>query len=111
MKYLIARPIEGLSINGNEYLSDDKGNPLTFESREECSKFCKEIGLDDSYIWLDETKKDKTESIIKRIKELGGIEDSGNYSKYKEIRDILTKNISEIEATRINEILIRFFDV
>ena len=30
-KYFIARPINGISINGNEYLLDDDGKAVEFE--------------------------------------------------------------------------------
>ena len=51
-KYLIARPINGISINGNEYLLDKKdGEPLEFDTKEECIKHCESVGLDDSYVW------------------------------------------------------------
>ena len=53
--YLIARAINGISINGNEYLLDKKGGePLIFNTREECVKHCESVGLDDSYVWEEE---------------------------------------------------------
>ena len=54
MKYVIARAINGISINGNEYLLDKKdGEVLEFDTREECVKHCESVGLDDSYVWED----------------------------------------------------------
>ena len=53
MKYVIARPINGISINGNEYLMDSNNKILEFETRRECFEYCKSVGLDDSYIWED----------------------------------------------------------
>ena len=53
--YVIARPINGISINGNEYLLDKKdGDVLEFDTREECVKHCESVGLDDSYVWEEE---------------------------------------------------------
>ena len=37
--YKIARPINGISINGNEYLLNSKDQVMTFETREECIKY------------------------------------------------------------------------
>ena len=51
MKYVIARAINGISINGNEYLLDDNNKVLEFNTREECVKHCESVGLDDSYVW------------------------------------------------------------
>ena len=54
MKYVIARAINGISINGNEYLLDKKGGDvLEFDTRKECVKYCESVGLDDSYAWED----------------------------------------------------------
>ena len=52
--YLIFRPINGISINGNEYLLDDNNEVLKFNTRKECVKHCESVGLDDSYIWEEE---------------------------------------------------------
>lgn len=54
MKYVIARPINGISINGNEYLLDDNNEVLEFKTKEECVKYCESVGLDDSYVWEEE---------------------------------------------------------
>ena len=51
MKYVIARAINGISINGNEYLLDDDGEVLEFNTKKECVKYCESVGLDDSYVW------------------------------------------------------------
>ncbi len=32
MSYLIKRPMDGVSLNGGEYLLDDDGNEMIFES-------------------------------------------------------------------------------
>ena len=53
MKYVIARAINGISINGNEYLLDDNNEVLEFNTREESIKHCESVGLDDSYVWED----------------------------------------------------------
>ena len=54
MKYVIARPINGISLNGNEYLLDDNNEVLEFKTKEECIKHCESVGLDDSYVWEEE---------------------------------------------------------
>ena len=53
MKYVIARAINGISINGNEYLLDENGEVLEFNTREDCARHCESVGLDDSYVWED----------------------------------------------------------
>jgi len=40
-EYCIGRPIEGVSLNGNEYLLDDDGEVLRFESTDACLDFIK----------------------------------------------------------------------
>jgi hypothetical protein len=39
MMITISRPIEGISINGDEWLLDDSGNPLGFETMNEAIQF------------------------------------------------------------------------
>ena len=51
MVYVIARAINGVTINGNEYLLDEDGNMLTFNNREKCLEHCLSVGLDESYLW------------------------------------------------------------
>lgn len=57
MKYCIARPINGISLNGLEYLLDDYGEPYEFETREECLKVIKACVTEEEpeeYIWEKE---------------------------------------------------------
>jgi len=54
MKYLIARPINGISINGNEYLLDNNNKPMEFSNYDECLDFIKENITDEDpedFIW------------------------------------------------------------
>ena len=51
MKYLIARPINQISINGNEYLLDDFDNEISFRTKQAFIDYCKSVGLDESYVW------------------------------------------------------------
>ena len=54
MSYVIGRPIEGISLNGNEYLLDDKGEIKIFEEREDCLNFIKTHVTDENpedFIW------------------------------------------------------------
>lgn len=32
MRYIIGRPIEGVTLNGNEYVLDNDGNEMIFDS-------------------------------------------------------------------------------
>ena len=54
MKYAIARPINGVSINGNEYLLDDNNKILKFKTEKECVNYCRSVGLDESYVYMHE---------------------------------------------------------
>ena len=54
MKYVIARPIEGISLNGNEYLLNDDGSVMEFKDKENCLEFIKTMITDvdpEDYIW------------------------------------------------------------
>jgi hypothetical protein len=44
MKYIIARPINGISLNGDEYALDENGDVLTFSSVSEAKQFLYEHG-------------------------------------------------------------------
>lgn len=44
MSYFIARPINGISINGNEYVMDDSGHPMEFPSRQAALKLLLDHG-------------------------------------------------------------------
>ena len=56
MKYCIERAIEGISINGNEYLLDDNNEIIVFNAKKECLKYCLSVGLDETYIGLWEER-------------------------------------------------------
>ena len=61
-KYFIARPINGISINGNEYLLGDDGEAVEFETKEECMQHCRDVGLiekdsnDEYFVWEEEVE-------------------------------------------------------
>lgn len=50
MRYVIGRPIEGITLNGNEYVLDDDGELMTFDSEEDALDFLKACGLTDDDI-------------------------------------------------------------
>ena len=41
---MIGRPINGISINGNEYVCDEKGRAIVFEDENDARAFLKENG-------------------------------------------------------------------
>ena len=43
-EYFIGRAMEGISINGKEWLLDEKGNPLSFPSQDKAVRFLIENG-------------------------------------------------------------------
>lgn len=43
----VGRAIDGISINGLEWLLDDEGQTLKFESRNEAMSFLRDNGFDD----------------------------------------------------------------
>lgn len=45
MAVLIGRPINGISINGLEYVLDENGEPIKFETDEQARQFLKEHGI------------------------------------------------------------------
>ena len=50
MRYAIGRPIEGITLNGNEYVLDGDGELMTFDSEEDALDFLKACGLADDDI-------------------------------------------------------------
>ena len=53
-KYCIGRPVDGISLNGNEYLLDHKGDIMEFEDRESCLAYIYEYITDmnpEEYVW------------------------------------------------------------
>lgn len=47
---MIGRPINGISINGNEYACDEKGIAIVFEDKNDARAFLKENGYTDKNI-------------------------------------------------------------
>lgn len=47
---MIGRPINGISINGNEYVCDEKGRAIVFEDENDARAFLKENGYTDKNI-------------------------------------------------------------
>lgn len=39
MKFVIEKPINGISLNGNETLMNDKNEPMLFDSEEQAKNF------------------------------------------------------------------------
>ena len=60
MRYCIARPINGISINGNEYVLNEKdGDVRVWDSRESCLEFIKEnVNNDNPSDYLYEYEED-----------------------------------------------------
>ena len=55
--YKIARPINGISINGNEYLLNSKDQIMIFKTREECLEYVTKNITDknpEDYVWEEE---------------------------------------------------------
>jgi|GEM_PF-6054508 len=50
MRYAIGRPIEGVTLNGNEYVLDGDGKLMTFDSEEDALDFLKACGFTDKDI-------------------------------------------------------------
>ena len=42
MRYCIARPINGVTINGNEYVLNDSNEIMVFDTKKTCLGFIKE---------------------------------------------------------------------
>jgi len=45
-KFVIGRAINGISINGREFVCDEKNEPMLFESYAAAETFLKENGID-----------------------------------------------------------------
>jgi len=43
--YAVYRPINGISINGNEYLLDDNGKVMTWENKADTINFLITVGI------------------------------------------------------------------
>ena len=55
--YKIARPINVISINGNEYLLNSKDQIMIFKTREECLEYVTKNITDknpEDYVWEEE---------------------------------------------------------
>lgn len=46
-KFVIARAINGITLNGREYVCDEKDEPILFDSQDLALAFLKEKGIDD----------------------------------------------------------------
>ena len=54
MTYVIARPIKGISLNGNEYLLNNDGSVMEFKEKNDCLEFIKAMITDidpEDYLW------------------------------------------------------------
>jgi len=57
MKYMIGKSVNGISLNGNEYLLDDNGDIMKFDNKDNCLNFIKENITDENpedFLWNDE---------------------------------------------------------
>lgn len=50
LKYAIGRPINGITLNGNEYVLDENGEMTLFDSMEEAKSFLYRHGLSEEEI-------------------------------------------------------------
>lgn len=50
MKIIVGRAINGISINGLEYLTDNQGNTMTFKDVPEAKKFLLKNGVSEQII-------------------------------------------------------------
>lgn len=59
-KYKIARYINNITINGKEYILDDKNNIIEFNSVKLAKEYLKEHGIDDfNGFYFDEVNEDE----------------------------------------------------
>lgn len=60
----VSRAINGIGINGNEYLLDEHGKVKQFKSRKEAERFLLDMGFTkkeiENQIWLEEETKEET---------------------------------------------------
>lgn len=49
-KYVIGRPINDISINGLEYVTDDNGEEMIFDSIEDAKEFLDSHGIEEEEI-------------------------------------------------------------
>lgn len=62
MRYIIGRPIEGVTLNGNEYVLDNDGNEMIFDSIEDAVGFLmaygyKEDDIENQCVVFEEVKE------------------------------------------------------
>ena len=60
MTYVIARPIKGISLNGNEYLLNNDGSVMEFKEKNDCLEFIKTVITDtdpEDYLWEEEDEQ------------------------------------------------------
>lgn len=50
MKVMIYRPINGIPINGNEYVLDENGDPMIFDSEDDARSFLADYGIGETEI-------------------------------------------------------------
>jgi hypothetical protein len=65
-KWVIARPINGISINGDEYLSDENKNFFVYGSEEEAAKALKDMfsesEAEEQGVYVKENEVDENET-------------------------------------------------
>ena len=66
-KIIIGRPIEGISINGLEYLLDEDGYEMEFDSIEDAMNFLRLNGFDE---FTDEDMHDNFSFVNAQTKEI-----------------------------------------
>ena len=74
-RILVGRPINGITLNGLEYLSDNEGEKMLFRSKEEAVKFLKEHGysdcmIEDGIVFEERDVTAETSSIVRAISAL-----------------------------------------
>tara|TARA_Y100000034_G_scaffold86483_1_gene103705 strand:- start:730 stop:924 length:195 start_codon:yes stop_codon:yes gene_type:complete len=62
MKYRIGRPINGISLNGNEYLCDEDGKQMLFDTKELCKDYI------DKNVVHEDTSDEEIEELIWQYK-------------------------------------------
>lgn len=54
-KVIVGRPINGIALNGNEWLLDDKDRAMVFDNKEKAKEFLTEQGygseLEDNFVF------------------------------------------------------------
>ena len=50
MSWVIGRPINGITLNGNEYVLDENGDEMQFETNDKAKSFLFDHGLTDELL-------------------------------------------------------------